>query len=105
MTTFRLATEADDAVIRSLLRGNPMPAWVDVTIEREPSFFAGKDLCGHDWAVIAEDEANVIGMYTAAVMPLHVDRRCERVGYLGGLRVNPGHRRRVRYLREGYASV
>ena len=89
----------------SLLRGNPMPTWVDMAIEREPSFFAGKDLVGHDWAVIAEDEGDVVGMYTASVLPAHVDRRPERLGYLGGLRVNPGYRRRIRYLRDGYASI
>ncbi len=105
MTTFRLATESDDALIRSLLRGNPMPTWVDMTIEREPSFFAGKDLVGHDWAVIAEDEGAVVGMYTASILPAHVDQKPERLGYLGGLRVNPGYRRRIRYLRDGYASI
>jgi hypothetical protein len=105
MTTFRLATEGDDALVRSLLRGNPMPTWVDMGIEREPSFFAGKDLFGHDWAVIAEDDGDVVGMYTASVLPVHVDARPERLGYLGGLRVNDSHRRRIRYLRDGYASI
>jgi hypothetical protein len=105
MTTFRLATESDDAIIRSLLRGNPMPTWVDMAIEREPSFFAGKDLIGQDWAVIAEDDGDVVGMYTASVLAAHVDRRPERLGYLGGLRVNAGYRRRIRYLRDGYASI
>ncbi|MEA2164430.1 MAG: hypothetical protein QOK37_2557 [Thermoanaerobaculia bacterium] len=105
MTTFRLATESDDAILRSLLRGNPMPTWVDMAIEREPSFFAGKDMLGNDWAVIAEDDDEVVGMYTASVMPVHVDGRAELLGYLGGLRVNPGFRRKIRYLRDGYASI
>ncbi len=105
MTTFRLATETDDAVIRSLLRKNVMPTWVDLAIEREPSFFAGKDLFGDDWAVIAEEVGDVVGMYAASVMPVHVDGRPERLGYLSGLRVNPGYRRRIRYLRDGYASI
>jgi hypothetical protein len=105
MTTFRLATEADDALLRSILRRNTMPTWVEMTMEREPSFFAGKDIAGHDWAVIAEEQGNVIGMYTASVLPVHVDGRPERLGYLGGLRINPEHRRRIRHLREGYASI
>lgn len=105
MTSFRLAIEKDDALVRSLLRGNPMPTWVDLAIEREPSYFAAKDLFGHDWAVIAEEKGKVIGMYTAAVVPVHVDGRPEQLGYLGGLRVNPRHRRRIRYLRDGYASI
>ena len=105
MTTFRVATEADDAVLRAMLRDNGMPTWVEMTIEREPSFFAGKDRFGRDWAVIAEDSEQVVGMYTAAVMPVHLNGAPTQLGYLGGLRVNPGFRRRIRYLRDGYASV
>jgi len=66
VTTFRVATEADDATLRAMLRENGMPTWVEMTMEREPSFFAGKDLYGRDWAVIAEDKDDVIGMYTAS---------------------------------------
>jgi hypothetical protein len=105
VTTFRLATEADDALVRSILRDNAMPTWVEMAMEREPSFFAGKDIFGRDWAVIAEEKGEVIGVYTASVMPAHVDGRPERLGYLGGLRVNREHRRRIRHLREGYASI
>lgn len=105
MTTFRVATESDDAALRAMLRENGMTTWVEMTIEREPSFFAGKDLFGRDWAVIAEEKGDLIGMYTAAVMPVHLNGCPTRLGYLGGLRVNPSHRRRIRYLREGYATI
>ena len=83
MTTFRLATESDDDIIRSLLRDNGMPSWVEVAIQREPSFFAGKNIFGREWAVIAEEKDDVIGMYTASVLPVHVDGRPEQLGYLG----------------------
>jgi len=113
VTTFRLATEADDGVLRAMLRENGMPtplrsgaqSHVEMTMEREPSFFAGKSIFGRDWAVIAEDKGEVIGMYTASVMPVHLNGTPTQLGYLGGLRVNPHHRRRIRYLREGYASI
>ncbi|HXH38395.1 MAG TPA: hypothetical protein VNN08_07185 [Thermoanaerobaculia bacterium] len=105
MTTFRVATAADDALIRAILRDNGMPTWVEMAIEREPSFFAAADLFGRDWAVIAEEAGHVIGIYTAAVVPVHLDGRPERLGYLGGLRVRPDYRRKIRYLREGYASI
>ena len=36
MTTYALATPADDAVLRALLRDNAMPAWVTMTLQREP---------------------------------------------------------------------
>lgn len=113
MTTFRVATESDDAMLRAMLRENGMPtplrsgaqSHVEMTIEREPSFFAGKNVFGRDWAVIAEEAGDVIGMYTASVMPVHLDGKPTQLGYLGGLRVNPQHRRRIRHLREGYASI
>jgi hypothetical protein len=105
VTTFRLASEADDALIRSILRQYGMPTWVEMAVEREPSFFAGKNISGVDWAVIAEEEGRVVGMYTAAIMPVYVNGRPEQLGYLGGLRVTPDHRHRIRYLRDGYASI
>ncbi|HEV2722803.1 MAG TPA: hypothetical protein VG323_22450 [Thermoanaerobaculia bacterium] len=97
MTTFRIATPADDATVRALLRDTAMPSWADMAIEREPS--------SYDWAVIAEENGDVIGTYIASVIPAHVDGRPQRLGYLGGLRVRPQHRRRIRHLRDGYASV
>ena len=105
MTTFRLATRADDGLLRSMLRRNGMPTWVDMSIVREPSFFAGRDYVGEEWAVIAENAHEAEGMYTAAVLPVHVDGRPEKIGYLGGLRVNAPYRNRLRLIREGYASV
>jgi len=97
VTAFRIATPADDATVRALLRETAMPSWADMAIEREPS--------SYDWAVIAEENGDVIGVYIASVLPAHVDGRPQRLGYLGGLRVKPQFRRRIRHLREGYASV
>lgn len=97
MTAFRVATPADDGVVRALLRETAMPSWADMAIEREPA--------SYDWAVIAEENAEVIGVYIASVIAAHVDGRPRRLGYLGGLRVRSEHRRRIRHLREGYASV
>jgi len=54
MITYSLATPADDAALRRLLGDNPMPAWVSMAMTREPSFFAGNNHFGLDWAVIAE---------------------------------------------------
>jgi hypothetical protein len=55
--------------------------------------------------VLATDRDEVVGMYSAAVLPAWVNGRRERVGYLGGLRVRPEHRRRIRHLREGFRSI
>jgi len=105
VSTYRLATEADDAAMRRLLRENGMPTWVEMTMEREPSYFAGHNQFGRDWAVIAEEKGDVVGMYSAAVLPVYCNGVPSRVGYLGGLRVDPRHRYRIRQLRGGYESV
>lgn len=105
MTQLRLATEADDAVLRAMLRDNGMRTWVEMAVEREPSFFAGKHWLGEEWAVLAEEGGAAIGMYTAAIRAVYVNGKPERVGYLGGLRVNQAYRHRLRHLRRGYASI
>lgn len=105
MTTLRLATDADDPVLRELMRSNGVATWVEMAIVREPSFFAGRRFSDDEWAVIAEEKHEVVGMYTAALRRVHVRGRPERLGYLGGLRVAPNHRHRIRHLREGYASI
>jgi hypothetical protein len=101
----RLATPADDALLRRLMRENGMPSWVEMAIEREPSYFAGHGLHGRDWAVVAEEGPNVVGMYSASVAPLHVNGAAAQVGYLGGLRVQSLERHRVRHLRRGFDSI
>ena len=105
MTAFRLATAGDDDRLRGLMRHNSMPGWVEMSIEREPSYFDGMDWFGRDWAVLAQEGDDLIGMYAASVLPACVNGAIENVGYLGGLRVQATHRRRIRHLREGYASI
>lgn len=117
MTVFRLAMPDDDPQLRRLLRDNGMPGWVEMATLREPSYFAGLDHFGRDWAVLAEERAEgrardaaqpgaeLVGMYGASIQPLYVNGAVEQVGYLGGLRVQAAHRRRIRHLREGYASI
>jgi len=105
MTTLRRATDADDGVLRQFLRHSGMAGWVEMSIEREPSFFAGRDFGGEEWAVIAEEQTDIVGMYSAAVRRTYVNGQAERLGYLGGLRVASNYRHRIRHLRQGYASI
>ncbi|BCO27502.1 hypothetical protein MIZ03_2390 [Rhodoferax lithotrophicus] len=105
MTEFRIATTKDDAVLRQLLRENGMPSWVEMSMEREPSYFAAHHMYGHDWAVLALENGRPFGMYSAAAVPLHVNGKAISAGYLGGLRVHSSERQRIRHLRNGYASI
>jgi len=105
---FRPATPEDDAELRALLRDNDMDSWVNLAFEREPSFFDGENLTGKSAAVIALDEKMPqfpVGMYTCSVLPVCINGRAERAGYLGGLRVSRNYRRRIRVLKNGFASI
>jgi hypothetical protein len=103
--SYEVATPADDTSLRALLRENAMPSWVTMTTERDPSWFAGCNRFGKDWAVLARDGGEIIGMYSCATHRIHLNGRAVDAGYLGALRVRPEYRRRMRILREGYASI
>lgn len=105
MIDYALAGPADEAILRRLLRENPMPAWVSMAMTREPDFFAGAQRFGRDWAVLARDGGQPVGMYSCAEQPVHVDGQPGETGYLGALRVAPAYRHRLRVLRDGYASI
>lgn len=103
--TYRLADFADDAKLRALLQENAMQGWVAMSMMREPSFFAGLDYFGKDWAVIAEEGMETVGMYQCSEQMLFVNGQATSVGYLGGLRVKPEYRGRLPVLKRGYESV
>ena len=104
----RKAQATDDDDLRALLRNNSMNSWVNIAIEREPSFFAGEELMGPSVTVIAQQDREpheTAGMYTCSFLPVHVNGKPERVGYLAGLRVNPQYRNKLRILKNGFASI
>ena len=105
MRTYELASPADDETIRALLGENAMPSWAAMSMEREPSYFAGSNRFGRDWAVVARDGEIPIGMYACSEQNVHLNGVPVELGYLGALRVSPGYRHRFRILREGYASI
>ena len=106
--TYRKAGPDDDAAIREVLRSNDMESWVRMSIEREPSYFSGEDLFGESTTVIAHQSdapQQVVGMYSMAVQPTHLNGAAVTTGYLGALRVNPGYRHRLRILKNGFDSA
>jgi hypothetical protein len=105
---YRLASEDDDALLRRLLRENAMPSWVSITTEREPSYFDGASLMGRSYTLVAEDAKNskkTIGMYACTMLPVHIDGKVERMGYLGGMRVSHEFRHKVRYIKQGFEAI
>lgn len=105
---FRKALPCDDENLKAALRDNVLDSWVRLSLEREPSYFDGEALMGKSFAVMACDEHqpdSMIGMYSCAFLPVHVNGVSKYVGYLGGLRVNQQYRHKVRILKNGFASI
>ncbi len=102
-TRFAVATRADDAAIRRLLRENPMRGAVSVGIEREPDYFRGADLAGgEDQTIVARDGARLVCMGRCTRRECWVDGAARRVGYLAELRLDAAARGRFGILRDGY---
>src|SRR5687768_209913 len=86
---FTLATPEHDAAIRCLLRENPLPGPVSVTLEREPSYFAGSDLAGaHDQTILASEKNRLVCVGRCSTRARFINGRMCRVGYLGELRLD-----------------
>lgn len=102
---YRLAIPEDDAVLKRLLHQNPMESWVNITTEREPSYFAGASLMGETYPLIAHNEEKVIGMYSCSYLPVHIDGKGEMIGYLGGLRLESEFRHTIHYVRNGFEAI
>ena len=105
---FRKALPGDNEKLKVALRDNALDSWVRLSLEREPSYFDGEALMGKSFAVMACDENqpdSMVGMYSCAFLPVHVNGVSKYVGYLGGLRVNQQYRHKVRILKSGFVSI
>ena len=102
---YELATQDDDACLRTLLMENPMQGWVRLCLTHEPSFFAGMPPFGRARAVLAREDGDVLGMFSCSEQNLYLNGVPRETGYLGGLRVRKAHRHRIRILREGFAAL
>jgi hypothetical protein len=91
--TFRLATEADEADLRQLLRQSPMPGAIAVTFEREPHYFHGAAIEGFHQAIVCRDQETgaLLGMGSRSVRSVYVNGTVQPVGYMSQLRTNEQH--------------
>lgn len=103
---YRAAGPEDDDEVRAALRDNPMDGWVRLAFEREPTLVAGENRMGRSFTFVARDKSGaLVGTYSLSHLIVHVNGRPEIAGYLGGLRVQPGERHKIRILKGGYASL
>jgi hypothetical protein len=100
---FAVATPANDADIRRLLRENQMPGQITLTLEREPDYFADADLPGTEkQTIIANEGGRVVCVGNCSIRERFVNGQPCRVGYLGGLRLDSRAIGRFDILRRGY---
>lgn len=99
-----VATAADEAAIRRLLRGNPMRGAISLSFEREPDYFRGAQLGGaEEQTIVAYDEDQLVCTGRCTVRPGWINGQRRRVAYLGELRLDAMARGRISILRRGYA--
>ncbi len=102
-TRFAVATEADEAAIRRLLRDNPMRGAITVSFEREPDYFRGADVAGgEDQTIVAFADGQLVCMGRCTQRECWVNGAVRRVGYLAELRLDAMARGRFGILRDGY---
>jgi hypothetical protein len=104
--TYALATHADDAAIRALLRETGTPGSVHLAFTREPDYFAADGLGGStDYTVLHRIDGRLEGIGRLSAHTLHRNGRARRIAYLAELRVRPSARHGMRRLREGYEAL
>src|SRR5438093_4365727 len=85
---FEVASRQHDATLRRLLRENPMPGRISVSLEREPSYFAAAAIEGPEHQTIVAIEGDrVICAGSISARQRFINGQPMRVGYLGGLRM------------------
>ena len=100
------ATAQDDAVLRRLLRETSVEGRLQVTLEREPSFFgADQDVTQHDVALVSHD-GTPMACGSRVLRNLYWRGAVQEVAYLGDLRLHPSHQKRGgRGLLAGYQML
>jgi hypothetical protein len=100
---FEVASAQHDAPLRQLLRENPMPGRISLSLEREPSYFAAAAIEGPEHqTIVAIEGERVICAGSISTRQRFINGAAMRVGYLGGLRMDASCRGRASIIRRGY---
>jgi hypothetical protein len=102
-----LATLADDASIRGLLRREPLPGRIAISCEREPDFSIGCDATGENATILVArdfETGAMVGVACRSEREVYVNSAPMRLGYLGQLRIDRRYRGRWLVSR-GYSML
>ncbi len=92
-----LATPADDASIRGLLRREPVGGRIAISYERDPDFAIGCEATGENITVLVArdlESGALIGVACRSEREVYVNSAPARLGYLGQLRIDRRYRGR-----------
>ena len=104
----REAVRQDDPELRRLLRVNPMPGAITVSMQREPDFFLGASVEGDDHKTITGelgDTGELIGLGSFSFHSAFINGHKNSIGYLSQLRIDKDFRGVGRWLRDGYSLM
>src|SRR4051812_12157855 len=102
-----LATPADDANIRGLLRREPIQGRIAISYERDPDFSIGCEATGENFTVLVArdgESSAIVGVACRSEREVYVNSVPIRLGYLGQLRIDRRYRGRWLVSR-GYALL
>jgi predicted N-acetyltransferase YhbS len=88
-------TREDDPALRDLFRRTSMGSGIEVSFEREPSYFEALSIQGDQYEVGAIRERStgqIVGSGTRIMRRGFINGEAADVGYLGDLRIDPDHR-------------
>jgi hypothetical protein len=103
-----LATLEDDAELRRLLRENPFPGGISISLEREPNYFTGAKAEGSfHQTTIARDRSTgkIIAMGSRSIRDVYLNGKVQAVGYLGHFRVATGYRTMLKAFVQGFRFI
>jgi hypothetical protein len=100
---FELATTDHDAALQRLLRENPIPGSISISLEREPEFFAAANVEGSEHqTIVAIENGRVVATGSISARQRFVNGEPMRIGYLSGLRLDRSCKGRAEIIRRGY---
>ncbi|HEY4469296.1 MAG TPA: N-acetyltransferase [Klebsiella sp.] len=96
--------ERDDSLLQ-LLEENAMHGDIDLVMTRRPHYFSSQDDFGIVHSALALEGERAVGMCRLTEHAGFANGERQHLGYLGGLRITPSHRRRIRVLRAGFQHL
>lgn len=96
------ATPERDADLLRLLEENAMSGDVSLVMTRRPRYFSPEHDFGIERSALALEGERAVGMCRLTEHAGFANGKAQALGYLGGLRISPNYRHRVRVLQAGF---